>query len=116
MAVRPVPAFFSAGHRPPQDAALQGILPVCFHVPLPMVAGHVAVAPAADCVPGRRDTARGGMPLAGLLPGPGQKGVGLVVFRPIQQAGHGKDQQGEADAQDHLQGRLLLPEGGQGHP
>lgn len=114
MAVRPMSAFFSAGHRPPKDAALQGILPVCFHVPLPAGCRTCRGGPAADCVPGRRVTARGSMLSAGLLPGPGQKGVGLVVFRLIQQAGHGKDQQGEADAQDNLQGRLLLPEGGQG--
>lgn len=114
MAVRPMSAFFSAGHRPPQDAALQGILPVCFHVPLP--AGCRTCRGGSRCRLRSRQARHGtGTTLsAGLLPGPGQKGVGLVVFRLIQQAGHGKDQQGEADAQDNLQGRLLLPEGGQG--
>lgn len=58
----------------------------------------------------------GGTMSAGPLPGPGQEGVGLAILRCIQQAGHGEDQQGEADAQDHLQGRLLRPEGGQRQP
>lgn len=95
-------AVFPAGGYPGREAALCRIMPGCFQDKGGQFRTACGRRPSAGYVCSGNTVMPGGTMSAGLLPGPGQEGVGLAILRCIQQAGHGEDQQGEADAQDHL--------------